>query len=529
MSVGSKLRARFLLILILLTPSLSKRPNIVIVLCDDLDSQVGGANASTLKYTHQWFQESNGILPNWFVHTPVCCPSRAQLWTGKMFHNLRTQHAGHEGCMHVNVNATASSPFYAHDYFAPHFRKLNYTVGFFGKHLNTQNPTDFIPDGVDQWLVNGGGAYLNPSFTWASRGSDPVPINFDNCSQSTGMPCYSTSVIGNASLAWIQRHVQSSPLQPFLAVISVKAPHLQDGPGFPMSIPAPWYENASITEQKAPRTQNYNLSCPDHHWLVRSQPPLTKKQGEMVDQLFTSRLKTLLSVDDLMIQLVSTLKDLQMLNETIVVFTSDNGYRLGQFRMPQGKFHAYETDIRVPMMIRGPNVKPKPSLVGTHVDLIPTFLGLALEDSSQAIVPNTMDGTNLAAAILPSGSALNHVPTKKSLLIEYMSLGNVVRYQHLEDTYNHTFLALRILDPNAKEEGLRNLKYVEYRDSREDWNCSKPPLEVELFDLERDELEMHNLAETASPLLLQALSMKTLRMFHCKGESCRKEQRRALF
>ena len=64
-----------------------------------------------------------------------------------------------------------------------------------------------------------------------------------------------------------------------------------------MAIPAPWYQNTTLSETNAPRTPNYNHSASDHHWVVRTQPPLTTLQAQKVDELYVSRLKTLMSVD----------------------------------------------------------------------------------------------------------------------------------------------------------------------------------------------------------------------------------------
>ena len=536
------------------------QPNFVIVLTDDLDWTLGGAAASTLSRTRTLIGDAGAVFENWFVHTPVCCPSRAELLTGKTFHNLRLPNVQDQhGCMHVDVQATVSHPFYQRDYFAQYFAELNYTVGIFGKHLNNYNPEDFMPEGVDTMLMNGGGVYLDPTFTVGTRGTGTPPqqVKFDNCTQYSGMPCYSTSVIGNASLAWINRHLQSSDSindqsapkrKPFLAYIAPKAPHLLDGPGFPVSTPAPWYENTSIPEGRAPRTPHYNLSAPDHHWLVRSQPPLTSLVAQKIDDLYVSRLKTMMSVDDLVEALVDTLETQGVLNETYIIFTSDNGYRLGQFQMPVGKFHPYENDIRVPMMIRGPGIsaRSKSSLLSTHVNLMPTLLGLASgQHRSQAILPATMDGTNLAAHIAVEdramytaseqslkelGDPMPEPPT--SLLVEYMSLGSVFRYNHTVDTFNHTFLALRTLmtppsekaDVKGKTSTTVNYKYVEFRDARDDWNCSSPPLEREFYDLDLDPFEIRNLISEVSPVFLQSLHSKMQRMFHCQGDSCRREQ-----
>ncbi|KAG7358785.1 sulfatase [Nitzschia inconspicua] len=268
--------------------------------------------------------------------------------------------------MHVNVTDHPEHPFYSRDYFAPYFSRnktLKYKIGVFGKHLNSRNPSSFMLPGVDEMLINDGGTYMNRTFTYGNGTDESIQkIRFNKCESYTGMPCYSTSIIGNVSLSWIKRQVKEQPrLRPFIALISVKAPHIQDGDGYPMSIPAPWYTNTIVEESIAPRTPNYNYSgFPDHHWLVRSQGPLTKEEGEKIDELYVSRLKTLISVDDLVEELVLKLDTWGVLNNTYVIFTSDNGYRLGQFGMSIDKMHPYENDIRVPVMIRGPGIAKTP-------------------------------------------------------------------------------------------------------------------------------------------------------------------------
>jgi N-acetylglucosamine-6-sulfatase len=520
-----------------------QQPNFVILLMDDLDWTLGGMNASTLYRTRKLIADQGKLFSNWFVQTPVCCPSRAELLTGKFFHNLRASSSQKTpSCMHVDVAPKSTHPFYQRDYFASFFARLNYTVGIFGKHLNNDNPQDFIPAGVDEMLINGGGEYLDPTFTVGTKqtGSSstnrPSEIKFDNCTQTTGMPCYSTSIIGNTSLAWITRHVESSSTKPFLAYIAPKAPHLADvpgGEGFAFSIPAPWYANTSIPEHQAPRIPNYNLSAPDHHWLVRTQKPFTKLQGEKVDELYVSRLKAMISVDDLVQELFQTLEQLRILDQTYVLFTSDNGFRMGSFKMPSCKLHPYENDIRVPMMIRGPGIQPGSvsSIVSSHVNIMPTLLGLATNQwNSQEVVPETMDGINLASHII-DGNEEEEQPLPSSLLIEYFSLGEVIRYYHLIDTYNHTFLALRIVHRhNYSNESsvMLNYKYVEFRDSRYDWNATQPPLEQEFFDLDSDPYEIHNMIDRVTPPLLEAMKAKMQRMFRCRGHSCRKEQLSAL-
>ncbi|OEU19142.1 hypothetical protein FRACYDRAFT_164211, partial [Fragilariopsis cylindrus CCMP1102] len=120
--------------------------------------------------------------------------------------------------------------------------------------------------------------------------------------------------------------------KPFFAFISLKAPHIQDGNGFPTAIPAPWYTDTIIKEMMAPRTPNYNTtgstSQNPKHWLIRQQTPITQLEEVKIDDLYISRLKSLLSVDDLIEELITTLgpTDLNILDNTYIIFTSDNGY-----------------------------------------------------------------------------------------------------------------------------------------------------------------------------------------------------------
>ncbi|KAG7358784.1 hypothetical protein IV203_015373 [Nitzschia inconspicua] len=104
---------------------------------------------------------------------------------------------------------------------------------------------------------------------------------------------------------------------------------------------------------------------------------------------------------------------------------------------------------------------------------MPTLMGLATKRYySQDIVPPTMDGTNLAAKILDHDvdEQDDSISTFElsSVLVEYTTLGDVVRFNHLVDTFNHSFLALRIVDADAAHYPFHNMKYVEFRDTRVD-------------------------------------------------------------
>jgi N-acetylglucosamine-6-sulfatase len=349
-------------------------------------------------------------------------------------------------------------------------------------------------------FANGGGNYFSPEFAWASAGAGPPEnVGFSNCTYNDGK-CYSTSVIANQSIAWLEELKAQKAHKPFFAYIAVKAPHIQDGAGWPITLPAPWY-NDTFPGLKAPRTPNWNASCLDHHWMIRTQPPMTDEQAFHSDALYRARWQSLLSVDDMVEGVVGQVEAMGEIHKTYFLFSSDHGYRFGQYRMPQGKWNSYDNDLRIPFVIRGPGIEPGVSFrqIASQVDTMPTILGLA-----GVPTPSTMDGRSIAHLLMTAdnrtaipapvtellnseaGQASANIPWRTAQLVEYYGLGNVVRYEHLEDTDNNTFRTLRVIDPAAPD-GEQNLKLSEFT-GWANWdflNAEDPENEFELFDLDK--------------------------------------------
>ena len=167
--------------------------------------------------------DQGSTAQNFYIHTPICCPSRSELLTGRYFHNIKatpTHPAGSDGaCMHVDENKVNNTTF------AKYLSEAGYTVGMFGKYLN--NVPSYVPLGYDAWLANGGGDYISPSFS--TYNIDGLP----NGNWHGSVENYSTSVIGNTSIAWIRKVVRQSSSRPFFAYIAPKAAHEPFNP-------APW-------------------------------------------------------------------------------------------------------------------------------------------------------------------------------------------------------------------------------------------------------------------------------------------------
>ena len=149
--------------------------------------------------------------------------------------------------------------------------------------------------------------------------------------------------------------------------------------------PAPQYED-EFSNLTAPRLPSFNLNSGDtKHWFTRQGGNLSEGAVAEVDKVFRNRWRTLLSVDDMVAGLVARLgEEVDLLDNTYILYTSDHGYHLGEFAMPIDKRQPYEFDIRVPFILRGPGIpanitSDEPVLM---VDVAPTLFDIAGRKSS---------------------------------------------------------------------------------------------------------------------------------------------------
>lgn len=132
---------------------------------------------------------------------------------------------------------------------------------------------------------------------------------------------YTTSILGNYTVRWIRKVAKGA--QPWMVTIGNRASHA------PFE-PAPWYRegeaaSAWIDNLTAPRTPDYNASCPDFHWLISHQLPLTDSQAASTDGVFRDRWRSLMSVDDEVAGIVGLLDELGLVDSTYILITSDHG------------------------------------------------------------------------------------------------------------------------------------------------------------------------------------------------------------
>ena len=396
--------------------------------------------------------------------------------------------------MHMNVTNTA----FEQSTIGVHMKSLGYSTGMFGKLLNPNGMTPYcngelqpLPGFDDYLAMCNDNRYFKNEFT----------RNGKIYTTGTSPQDYLTSVIGNATLDFVESSLKAS--NPFFAYIAPHAPHVP-------ATPAPWYEN-EFANDTAPRTPNYNYSALDHHYVVRMQPPITTKEGQEVDELFQNRWRTLLSVDDITKSLVDLLQKYNQLENTYFVWTSDHGFQLGQLRLPSCKLQPYEHDIRVPFLIAGPGIPASSSFefVAGMVDVSPTLLALG---GGKPL--DSQDGKSFAELLMQK-EPQKSVMWRDKHMLEYWSLGNVIRYDHYIDMPNSTYIGARLLNST------HNFLYVEFYDG-ENVVSFDTPLEYELFDIMKDPYQMKNLYGTAEEdkELVQELHDFLHKQITCKGQDC---------
>merc|ERR1712137_697353 len=501
-------------------------------------------------------QDGGNLAENWYIHTPICCPSRAELLTGRYFHNIK-QVGGKLWGMHVNETLVNGNTF---------ARVLNeqagYTVGMFGKYLNVM--PDAVPPGFDAWLANGGGDYIAPNFL--TKNIDGLP---DGHWQGTAQN-YSTAVIGNTSIAWIKKVGREG--KPFLAYVAPKAAHEPFNP-------APWYADAwdPSWPEHEPRGENWNCSFEarkNHHGNIPTEPLITADTARLITGIWRNRWRTLMSVDDVISDVFQTADELGLLDRTYFFYSSDHGFQLGQFNIPMDKRHVYEWDTKIHLLSRGPGIKPGSTFAnpGTQVDIAPTILGLA-----GVPIPENMDGKSIVPFLVD--------PTDETLLestrLHLSSLGDLDSYAQnwrqevfienyfvntnikctkfenctLRRNYPETDSWCADLTPGkyadcwcgsevyptdpegscyATEDttnnfiALRNLRagenkiYAEYQSgSLYEADVQFDAVDfVEYFDVGKDREQLHNLATKTSQTELQPLSERLHAWYKCSGKAC---------
>ena len=468
------------------------RPNIVVLMTDD---QTNETMRVMPKLQHLIADRGVSFVNN-YTSNPVCCPSRATYLTGQYSHN--------NGVLRNSPPSGGIEALDPAETLPVALQRSGYYTAHIGKYLNgyglRTDPTG-IPPGWDSWEGSiDSSTYRMFGYTLNENGTPITYGSYDIEDPAT----YQTDVYAQKAVDLIEREAPES--QPFFLNIAPLAPHVEvfdrgtggeddfPTPTFPNPRPAP-RDAGAFRHEKLPHDPAFNeADVSDKPAGIRALTPIDGRVRGVLRQRYRSRLGSLLAVDDMVGRIVRTLRDTGELDDTIFVFTSDNGFLLGEHRIRIGKEYPYDPSIRVPLVIRGPGipqgeVRRQPA---ANIDLSPTILDLAGAETSRP-----PDGRSLLG-LIADGSLF---PGRAIELENWCQVD--------EACYDGTDT------PRYKGVRTDRYAYMEY-----------PNGEREMYDLLRDPNELQSVARSpryARPR--HALANLLGDLANCAGATCREKPR----
>ena len=349
-------------------------PNIVFILTDDM-------RKDDLRYmpkTRTLLKRKGMSFENAFVSNALCAPSRATIMRGQYSHrngvwsnsstDSPTTRIGGWDAYRTKGNEA--------DNVATRLQDAGYRTGLFGKYMNRYAGTTYKPPGWDRWFAI---STLGDARYFGYKVNDDRIIRQYGTNDSD----YMTDVLSRKASTFIGN---SAPLnQPFFAYVAPIAPHAP-------ATPAPRDEH-TFDGVKGPRLSSFNeWKISDKPPWIRQLPRFTSDRISKIDNRHERRVESLQAVDDMVESMVGALRDAGELRHTYIIFTSDNGFHLGEHRIPEQKWRPYEEDVNVPLLVRGPDVAPGSTTykMALNTDFMPTFTGLASVQT-----PAYVDGRSL--------------------------------------------------------------------------------------------------------------------------------------
>jgi N-acetylglucosamine-6-sulfatase len=397
-----------------------ERPNVVVLMTDDQTVE----SMRVMPRVRQALAASGTTFTNSFVSVALCCPSRATFFTGQYAHNHGVlgnipPHGGYG-----RLDKLEWLPVW--------LQRAGYRTMHVGKFLNgygedVGSPPTEVPPGWDDW-----NASVDPS-TYRYYG---YTLN-ENGTLRTYERDYSTDLYARRAMDLID--AASGDSRPFFLSVAFLAPHdgappdLDDPQGLATPSPAPRHRD---TFAFAPLPSSVHASfdeadMSDKPAFLRRRPRLDAARAEAIAENYRQRLESLLAADEAVDAIVEKLRSVGELDNTLIVFTSDNGFFHGEHRIQNGKVLPYEPSIRVPLILRGPGVpdaQVRHQLV-TNADLAPTIL-----EATGAVATKPQDGRSLFALLKDPG-----LEWGRDLLIEGPGGFDVVAFDALR-TYRYVYI-----------------------------------------------------------------------------------------
>jgi N-acetylglucosamine-6-sulfatase len=458
-------------------------PNVVVVMTDDQTVE----SLRAMPRTERLLAERGVEFANNFVTNPICCPSRATFLTGRYPHNHGVLRNGAPNGGYARLDGTETLPVW--------LQRAGYHTAHIGKYLNGYGRTAplEVPPGWSEWKGS-----VDPT-TYSMYG---YTLNENGTLTTYGNPdvedpaTYQTDVYAQKAVELIGRRAPRR--KPFFLSVAPLAPHSEADLGdeepsgtTPGPRAAPRHEGAFAAEP-LPQPPSYNeADVSDKPAEIQARNPIGASAAATIEARYRDRLESLLAVDEMVAAIVDALRESGELDETLIVFTADNGFFHGEHRVRTGKQQVYEESIRVPLVIRGPGlpegaVRSQPV---ANVDLAATILEYA----------------GLRSPVPPDGRSLRRLANDPRL-----EPGRAILIENWCGPREPCF------DPLLpRYQAVRTHGYL---------YAERPTGEAELYDLAVDPYQLDSRhADPAYAEIRAALARLLAQMKACVGEGCRVE------
>jgi N-acetylglucosamine-6-sulfatase len=484
-------------------PDAAKRPNVIMILTDDLDMSL----MPYMPNVDRLIRDQGAEMTNFYVEQSSCCPSRASILSGLYAHNHGVignvwPEGGYDRWKQTvqddDLPVWLQQAGYRNALLGKYFNEYPYHPG---THLSDAEKAElraFVPPGWQSWAAPvQGNAYAQ----------DHYRLNVDGKVDADFRDDYLDSLLGQRAAELVDGAdgFDFAKGGQFLYYASY-SPHT------PYAYP-PELED-SFTDVTYPRTPDFDeADISDKFGLTRDRKRLSPSDIATIDETFRKRVRSLQVLDQTVADLVQELDDAGTLDDTYLIFTSDNGYHMGNHRREIGKYTQFQTDVQVPFYIRGPGITPGSTYddLAGNIDIAPTIAEIA-----GATTPG-VDGVSLLSR-LHGGPPLER---KYFLLGRALTPSNTTMANGLEEapeTYVEDSRSSELNDFTGVTNG--RYKLIRYTHLGHE----------ELYDLANDPYELDNLLP-AGDASYQAMSAKgrdavdTLRaaldrLLDCVGQTC---------
>jgi len=335
--------------------AVSGGPNIVLIISDDQSMDTLPHVPPAMPFLQERMQDPSDhwiSFANAFINDPLCCPSRATILTGQYCHHTHVLKNGYG--RYLKESSTVATWLHS----------VGYYTGYFGKYINRYpfERTPYVPPGWDHWAakLHGGPETTYYDYTLVENGGREVPYG-------SAPRDYMPTLLANKTAEFISTVPGG---RPFFAVYAPTVPHAP-------WVPAPGGANtfASNPPEPLPNFNEKNVS--DKPEWVQALPRLSEPQRRKLAYEHRLEFDALLGLDDGVRTVFQALQDRGVLDDTVVIFLTDNGYSFGSHRWV-GKRCEYDECNHTPLLVRWPGAESSQiSTPVSNADIAPTLAQLA--------------------------------------------------------------------------------------------------------------------------------------------------------